>query len=164
MIRTLDTEPGPGVPTPPTPTPPTPAPPAPAPPAPAPPAPAPVTPAPRPPPAARPACAHHPPRLRPPRPPPSSRDPRRRTAAPPPAPSPDKKPHPAPHGLNAVRSRVRLVLFPSSAAGRARGRGVAERELRPSWSPRRSCRSGRSGRAPSGRWQGRSSPWRPRGP
>ncbi len=37
-------------------------------------------------------------------------------------------------------------------------------KIRPSSSPRRSCRSGRCSPAPSGRWPGRSSPWRPRGP
>ncbi|SCE33757.1 hypothetical protein GA0115246_1147215 [Streptomyces sp. SolWspMP-sol7th] len=43
---------------------------------------------------------------------------------PPPRPTKNRT---GPHGLKAVRNRVRLNLFPSSAAGRARGRGVAER-------------------------------------
>ncbi len=38
---------------------------------------------------------------------------------------------------------------------------AAQPEIKPSWSPRRSCRSRRSGRAPSGPWPG---PWRPSRP
>lgn len=36
---------------------------------------------------------------------------------------------------------------------------VAQPEIKPSWSPRRSCRSGRCSPAPSGPWPGPSSPW-----
>ncbi len=58
---------------------------------------------------------------------------------------------------------------------RARGRGptgvpvgplgeARKPWVRPSWSPRRSCRSGRCSPAPSGRSPGRWSPWRRRAP
>lgn len=72
-----------------------------------------------------------------------------------------RRPHPGRQGRRARRTADRVR---SARRCDPRKRGSGQAEVRPSWSPRRSCRSGRCSPGPSGRWPGPWSPWRPTGP
>lgn len=108
-----------------------------------------------------------PPRLRPPgvAPPPTGAG--RPSARPSGCPAADqaspgrRRPHPGRQGRRARRTADRVR---SARRCDPRKRRSGQAKVRPSWSPRRSCRSGRCSPGPSGRWPGPWSPWRPTGP
>lgn len=72
-----------------------------------------------------------------------------------------RRPHPGRQGRRARRTADRVR---SARRCDPRKRRSGQAKVRPSWSPRRSCRSGRCSPGPSGRWPGPWSPWRPTGP